>query len=57
MTIAVTVTQDSHDPPARLQLYSSGHGAPVHLGTTTLWRNSTCTDAEIHHLHWCHKLT
>lgn len=44
MKIAVTVTQDSHDPSAYLLLYSSRHSVPIHLGTKILWRNSTCPD-------------
>lgn len=51
MKIAVTVTQDSHDPSARLQLYSSRPSVPMHLGTKILRRNGACTNVTIHHLH------
>lgn len=51
MKIAVTLTQDGHDPNACLQLHRSRPSVPVHLGTKILWRNSACTDVAIHHLH------
>lgn len=51
MKIAAIVTQNSHDPSVFLQLYSSRHSVPIHLGTKILRRNCTSTNVAIHHLH------